>query len=133
MKNDPTALEDELRPAQTAGNDLSFSAGVSDALRAQLAAAGFGEAVEVGHGGFGVVYRCTQTELGRTVAVKVLTTTDADGAARFTREQHLLAALTGHTDLPQVLIRVGNVPALDKAPPPTPRRPLADVLRLNRE
>ena len=44
--------------------------------------------------------------------------------------RELLAALTDHTDLPQVLIRVGVAPALDAAPPPTPRRALADVLRL---
>lgn len=46
--------------------------------------------------------------------------------------RELLAALTDHTDLPQVLIRVGVAPALDAVPPPTPRRPLADVLRLKR-
>ncbi|TAM72297.1 NAD(P)H nitroreductase [Mycobacterium sp.] len=44
--------------------------------------------------------------------------------------RELLAALTDHTDLPQVLIRVGVAPALDGTPPPTPRRALADVLRL---
>lgn len=44
--------------------------------------------------------------------------------------RELLAALTDHTDLPQVLIRVGVASALDKLPPATPRRPLADVLRL---
>ena len=43
--------------------------------------------------------------------------------------RELLAALTGHTDLPQVLIRVGVAPAIGAAPPPTPRRALADVLR----
>lgn len=42
--------------------------------------------------------------------------------------RELLAALTDHTDLPQVLIRVGVAPALDAPPPPTPRRALADVL-----
>lgn len=42
-----------------------------------------------------------------------------------TRE--MVAVLTGQP-LPQVLIRVGLVPALDDVPPPTPRRPLADVL-----
>lgn len=44
--------------------------------------------------------------------------------------RELVAALTDHTDLPQVLIRVGVAPALDQVPPPTPRRPLGDVLRL---
>ncbi len=44
--------------------------------------------------------------------------------------RELLAAITGHIDLPQVLIRVGVAPALDEVPPATPRRPLADVLQL---
>lgn len=43
--------------------------------------------------------------------------------------RELLAALTDHTDLPQVLIRVGVAPALETTPPPTPRRALAGVLR----
>lgn len=42
-----------------------------------------------------------------------------------TRE--MVSVLTGHP-LPQVLIRVGLVPAFDDVPPPTPRRPLSDVL-----
>ena len=29
-----------------------------------------------------------------------------------------------------VLIRIGQVPALEDLPPPTPRRPLADVLAI---
>ncbi len=44
--------------------------------------------------------------------------------------RELLAAVTDHTDLPQVLIRVGVAPALGEVPPVTPRRPLGDVLRL---
>jgi hypothetical protein len=39
----------------------------------------------------------------------------------------IISELTGRA-LPQVLIRVGLVPALDAVPPPTPRRPLDDVL-----
>jgi hypothetical protein len=39
----------------------------------------------------------------------------------------IIGELTGRA-LPQVLIRVGLVPALDAVPPPTPRRPLDDVL-----
>ncbi|MCV7196555.1 hypothetical protein, partial [Mycobacterium angelicum] len=45
----------------------------SDDVVAELAAAGFSEAVQVGQGGLGVVYRCVQQALARVVAVKVLT------------------------------------------------------------
>ncbi|WP_264078667.1 hypothetical protein, partial [Mycobacterium szulgai] len=38
----------------------------------ELAAAGFSEAVQVGQGGLGVVYRCVQQALARVVAVKIL-------------------------------------------------------------
>jgi nitroreductase len=48
--------------------------------------------------------------------------------AELSVSRDLLAAVTGHTDLPQILIRIGIAPAL-QAPPTTPRRPLADVLR----
>lgn len=43
--------------------------------------------------------------------------------------RELLAAVTGHTDLPQILIRVGVAPTLGEVPSATPRRPLADMLR----
>lgn len=43
---------------------------------------------------------------------------------------HLVEELTGHP-LPQVLIRIGQVPQNEQVPPPTPRRPLADVLTVN--
>ncbi|MGW5570340.1 protein kinase domain-containing protein [Nocardia thailandica] len=66
-------------------------------IAAELAAEGFEDAEEVGRGGFGVVYRCAQPELGRTVAVKVLTAAlDPDGLARFMREQQAMGALSGH-------------------------------------
>ncbi|WP_313673635.1 Acg family FMN-binding oxidoreductase [Mycolicibacterium sp.] len=39
----------------------------------------------------------------------------------------IIRALVGDTGDPQVLIRIGQVPAFDAQPPATPRRPLADV------
>jgi serine/threonine protein kinase len=42
-------------------------------IAAELRDAGFEDVAEIGRGGFGVVYRCAQPRLDRTVAVKVLT------------------------------------------------------------
>ncbi|MBY8856895.1 protein kinase [Nocardia sp. CA2R105] len=73
-------------------------------LTAELAAAGFQDAVEIGRGGFGVVYRCRQEALDRTVAVKVSTAElDADNAARFVREQQAMGRLTGHPNIVTIL------------------------------
>lgn len=47
-----------------------------------------------------------------------------------TRE--MIRDLTRRIALPQVLIRVGVEPEGELAPPPTPRRPLSDVLRIRR-
>ena len=46
--------------------------------------------------------------------------------------RELIQSLTGHDTFPQVLIRVGVVPATEKVPPPTPRRRLSEVLRAQR-
>jgi hypothetical protein len=46
--------------------------------------------------------------------------------------RHLIGALTGRAAMPQLLIRVGEAPVLDEAPPMTPRRPLPDVLTFGR-
>jgi Protein kinase domain/Kelch motif len=63
-----------------------------------LGIGGCENAVEVGRGGFGAVYRAWQPEFGRAVAVKVLTAGGLDGEARgrFTRELRALGALSGH-------------------------------------
>ena len=73
------------------------------AVLGELAAAGFVDAAVVGRGGFGVVYRCVQSGLGRAVAVKVLTTPVGENRARFVREQHAMAQLTGHPNVVAVL------------------------------
>ncbi|MFE9322626.1 protein kinase [Nocardia sp. NPDC052278] len=70
----------------------------------ELGASGFENAEEIGRGGFGVVYRCTQVALDRTVAVKVLTAElDADNQERFFREQQAMGRLTGHPNIVTVL------------------------------
>nr|WP_271209706.1 protein kinase [Rhodococcus wratislaviensis]GLK34419.1 hypothetical protein GCM10017611_12660 [Rhodococcus wratislaviensis] len=77
---------------------------VSGAVTAELAAAGFEDALEIGRGGFGIVYRCTQTALERTVAVKVLTADlDEQNRERFMREQRATGRLTGHPNIVNIL------------------------------
>uniref|UniRef100_UPI0005938CB8 protein kinase domain-containing protein n=1 Tax=Nocardia vinacea TaxID=96468 RepID=UPI0005938CB8 len=77
----------------------------------ELSASGFEDAEEIGRGGFGVVYRCTQVALDRTVAVKVLTAElDEDNQTRFLREQKAMGRLTGHPNIVTVL-QVGVTPS----------------------
>ncbi|WP_368680713.1 protein kinase (plasmid) [Rhodococcus opacus] len=77
---------------------------VAQTVMPELSAAGFEDAHQVGRGGFGVVYRCLQPTLDRTVAVKVLTTElDEENRARFFREQRAMGRLTGHPNIVEVL------------------------------
>jgi DNA-binding NarL/FixJ family response regulator len=70
------------------------------AIAAELAAAGFDDAHEVGRGGFGVVYRCRQRSLDRIVAIKVLTSgLDPDNLERFLREERAMGKLSGHPNI----------------------------------
>ncbi|HKP42183.1 protein kinase domain-containing protein [Mycobacterium sp.] len=71
---------------------------VGTAVATELSAAGFDDADEIGRGGFGIVYRCVQVALDRTVAVKVLTELD-ENRERFLREQRAMARLTGHPNV----------------------------------
>ena len=81
---DPRAIRCDLTPA----------------IAAELAAAGFDDAQEIGVGGFGAVYRCQQRALERTVAIKVLTTDlDPDNLERFLREQRAMGKLCGHPNI----------------------------------
>jgi serine/threonine protein kinase len=65
---------------------------------------GFADLVEIGRGGFGVVYRARQLDPARDVAVKVLpdVRADSDAYGRFTREFQALAALGGHPSIATV-------------------------------
>ncbi|WP_425464586.1 protein kinase domain-containing protein [Nocardia yunnanensis] len=73
---------------------------MTSGFAAELAAAGFGAAVEIGRGGFGVVYRCFQEALDRTVAIKVLTADlESEALERFVREQLAMGKLCGHPNI----------------------------------
>jgi serine/threonine-protein kinase PknK len=69
----------------------------------ELDAAGFTAATEIGSGGFGVVYRCFQPALDRTVAIKVLTADlESENLERFVREQLAMGKLSGHPNIVSV-------------------------------
>ena len=77
---------------------------MASGIASELAAAGFEDAVEVGRGGGGVVYRCYQTSLGRSVAIKVLASDlDEEGRERFLREGYAMGALSGHPNIVNIL------------------------------
>ena len=87
-----------------AGDPLETQRGVAHTVTAELSAAGFEDAHEIGRGGFGVVYRCVQPALDRTVAVKVLAADlDEENRARFFREQRAMGRLTGHPHIVSAL------------------------------
>lgn len=73
-------------------------------VMAELHAAGFVDAEEIGRGGFGVVYRCREAALDRAVAVKVLSgALDPDNLERFLREQQAMGRLSGHPHIVNIL------------------------------
>ncbi|KAA0022054.1 protein kinase [Antrihabitans cavernicola] len=77
---------------------------VGPSLVSDLAAAGFDGATEVGRGGFGVVYKCLQRSLGRTVAIKLLSSDlDAENRERFLREGYAMGRLSGHPHIVNIL------------------------------
>ncbi len=84
---------DPFKTQRDVGND-----GVTE-----LSTAGFADAEEIGRGGFGEVFRCTQSAVGRTVAVKVLTGDLDENRERFFREQRAMGRLTGHPNIVDML------------------------------
>ncbi|MBC2638101.1 MULTISPECIES: protein kinase domain-containing protein [unclassified Rhodococcus (in: high G+C Gram-positive bacteria)] len=95
---DPSGTQRDLTPSVTS----------------DLRADGFDNAQEIGRGGFGVVYRCTEVSLDRTVAVKVLTDSVAvENRERFLREQRAMGRLTDHPNIVTVL----HVGATDSGAP----------------
>ncbi|WP_062992197.1 Acg family FMN-binding oxidoreductase [Nocardia anaemiae] len=45
----------------------------------------------------------------------------------------IIANMLPHPGIPQVIVRVGTAPDDEPAPPPTPRRPLSDILTMRHE
>src|ERR1700752_1180387 len=89
----------------TDGDPVKTRRDEGPAVVSELRAVGFDDAEEIGRGGFGIVYRCTQLALDRTVAVKVLIAgVDVDeDRERFLREQRVMGRLTGHPNIVGVL------------------------------
>jgi len=84
-------------PAQTQRPD-------PDSIVAELADAGFADATLIGKGGFGAVYRCIETSLDRTVAIKILHPNhDEEDLTRFLREQRAMGRLSGHPNIVGIL------------------------------
>src|SRR6201998_4766419 len=87
----------------TDGGRLSTQRDVGPAVVAELCAAGFDDAEEIGRGGFGIVFRCTQASRDRVVAVKVLIEGVEENRERFVREQRAMGRLTRHPNIVGVL------------------------------
>jgi serine/threonine-protein kinase PknK len=95
----------------TEGPTAGGIAPVPSELAEELAAAGFENARQVARGGAGVIYRCNETALGRSVAVKVLPSHfDQDSRERFLREGYAMGGLSGHPNIVNIL-RVGVTPS----------------------
>lgn len=61
---------------------------------------GLTDLIQIGQGGNGIVYRATQTQLRRVVAVKLLTTRlDEVSAQRFALEGQALGSVSGHPNI----------------------------------
>ena len=75
--------------------------GAGQAAPRPISIAGFEDPVEIGRGGFGVVYKAHQIGFERTVALKILPIAAADESARdrFERERMAMGALSSHPNI----------------------------------
>lgn len=107
------ARRDEVRGTQSESNTQHYQ---PVTIAEELEALGLFDAEEIGRGGFGVVYRCVQRALSRTVAVKVLSSEiDMESRERFLREEHAMGRLSGHpniVDVLQVDVTASGLPCL---------------------
>lgn len=80
------------------------------------------------------VVRCGEalSYLLLTAAMAGMATCTVTHVTEFAEGRDVIASLTGTTAVPQALVRVGLAPALDATPPPTPRRPVEDILEIRR-
>ncbi len=99
MDRDLSETQSDAGMSACLGEPSSAAAWVGDDLVAELAAAGFGDAEEIGRGGFAVVYRARQLALSRMVAIKVLSAELAESRPRLIREQKILGQLSGHPNI----------------------------------
>ncbi|MGQ4614774.1 protein kinase domain-containing protein [Nocardia sp. R7R-8] len=75
-------------------------------IERELEGVGLDDPEVIGKGGFGVVFRCRQRALNRSVAVKVLTAPpdpEPEHVERFLREQQAMGALSGHPNIVPIL------------------------------
>ena len=75
---------------------------VGSAVVTQLRAAGFDDAYEVGRGGFGIVYRCTQAVWTAPSRSRCSPRNSNENGDRFLREQRAMGRLTGHPNIVSV-------------------------------
>ncbi|MGW4091018.1 protein kinase domain-containing protein [Nocardia sp. NPDC004750] len=99
----PQTRSGRVRPESPAAEEKTQRQTPVD-IADELEAMGLSGAVEIGRGGFGVVYRCIQTALDRVVAVKVLSSEiDQESRERFLREEQAMGKLSGHPNIVDIL------------------------------
>ncbi|NEW47705.1 protein kinase [Nocardia cyriacigeorgica] len=100
----PATSGDGAAPSADHPEELDTQENNPIAIEDELEEMGLEGAREIGHGGFGVVYRCVQRALDRVVAVKVLSSDiDAESRERFLREEHAMGRLSGHPNIVDIL------------------------------